>query len=571
MNRKNLTAAVLAGLAGTAGIASTVQAVNINPNGLGQVLIYPYYTTKEGNLTLLSVVNTSDNAKAVKVRFLESMNSIEVLDFNLYMSRHDVWTAAIVDGSDFDENCDIPSHDAGGNVINANQCGIPHLVTGDTSCTVPYLKASASTGPGRQTFLTGALTDNGPTGYGRTAAGHFEMIEMGTLVNEEMESAEAATHVSGSPENCQQLVDAWTQGPNGVLGDDDDGYWLNEDDYGALTDIEDPSGGLFGGAAIVNPDRGTMYSYNATALNGYSDRPFKGDQVLHSFPGKETPSLADGDRNDGRVFSGAGKERTATFSHTIDAVSYVFMHDSIMNEYSLETAFSAASEWVVTFPTKNFYVNGPAAPIAPFVSEWSDNFPVGALDGVYDGACEPVFLDTLWDREEAVAGDSGGPGDSCPPVVSPGEVTCGTPSVPFQICLEANILRFGEISEANPRPAVSEIFGEANFVNIDPVSNDSFDAGWARIDLYAYPDASAGVIFDTISFRDALGDDIGRWYDGSTQYGLPVAGFWAMEIENGYLTDPDTGGRVLATYGGLFNHRATYCFAGRDCREDIID
>jgi hypothetical protein len=41
MNRKNLTAAVLAGLAGAAGIAGTAQAVNLNPDGLGQVLNYP--------------------------------------------------------------------------------------------------------------------------------------------------------------------------------------------------------------------------------------------------------------------------------------------------------------------------------------------------------------------------------------------------------------------------------------------------------------------------------------------------------------------------------------------------
>jgi hypothetical protein len=41
MNRKNLTAAVLAGLAGAAGIASSAQAVNLNPEGWGQVLLYP--------------------------------------------------------------------------------------------------------------------------------------------------------------------------------------------------------------------------------------------------------------------------------------------------------------------------------------------------------------------------------------------------------------------------------------------------------------------------------------------------------------------------------------------------
>ena len=117
MNRKNLTAAVLAGLAGVAGIAGTAQAVNMNPDGLGQVLIYPYYTSNDGNQTLLSVVNTTAEAKAVKVRFLEGFNSREVLDFNLYMSREDVWVAAIAD----DE-------------------GTPTLYIPDTSCTVPYLR-----------------------------------------------------------------------------------------------------------------------------------------------------------------------------------------------------------------------------------------------------------------------------------------------------------------------------------------------------------------------------------------------------------------------------------------------
>ena len=53
MNRKNLTAAVLAGLAGAAGLAGTAQAVNLNPDGLGQLLIYPYYT-------LFSFINNNE-------------------------------------------------------------------------------------------------------------------------------------------------------------------------------------------------------------------------------------------------------------------------------------------------------------------------------------------------------------------------------------------------------------------------------------------------------------------------------------------------------------------------------
>ncbi len=68
MNRKNLTAAVLAGLAGVAGIVGSAQAVNINPDGLGQVLIYPYYTVNAGNQTVLSVINTTSDAKNGSLR-----------------------------------------------------------------------------------------------------------------------------------------------------------------------------------------------------------------------------------------------------------------------------------------------------------------------------------------------------------------------------------------------------------------------------------------------------------------------------------------------------------------------
>ncbi|MDX1554774.1 MAG: cell surface protein, partial [Xanthomonadales bacterium] len=126
MNRKNLTAAVLAGLAGAAGIAGTAQAVNINPDGLGQVLVYPYYTSRGGNQTLLSVVNTTEDAKAVKVRFLEGYNSREVLDFNMYMSAYDVWVAAVADDG----------------------AGTPTLYVPDSTCTAPYLFAQDSDGDG---------------------------------------------------------------------------------------------------------------------------------------------------------------------------------------------------------------------------------------------------------------------------------------------------------------------------------------------------------------------------------------------------------------------------------------
>ena len=68
--RKALSCAVLGGLGAIAGSA---HAVYQDPNGLGQALIYPYYTVQQsqGNPfnTYLSIVNTTTRGKALKVRF----------------------------------------------------------------------------------------------------------------------------------------------------------------------------------------------------------------------------------------------------------------------------------------------------------------------------------------------------------------------------------------------------------------------------------------------------------------------------------------------------------------------
>src|SRR5690625_3395371 len=182
MKRNSLTTAILAGLTGVAGMAGVANAVNVNPDGLGQVLLYPYYTAREGNDTLISVVNTTDTVKAVKVRFLEALNSQEVLDFNLYLSPYDVWTAAVTG-------------------LGAG----PGIRTSDTSCTVPYFITRTG---GEQAFLNYQYAgDGGPTGIERAASGYIELIEMGNVDDPDL--AAAATHDSGAF-SCAALEAAWT-------------------------------------------------------------------------------------------------------------------------------------------------------------------------------------------------------------------------------------------------------------------------------------------------------------------------------------------------------------------------
>jgi len=508
MNRKNLTAAVLAGLAGVAGIVGSAQAVNINPDGLGEVLIYPYYTTNGGNATVLSVVNTTDHAKAVKVRFKEGANSREVLDFNLYMSAWDVWTAAIVDNA-----------------------GTPSLIVNDNTCTVPYLYENDG---GMQEFLVYGMNDTATADtYGdiaRATEGYFEMIEMGTI-QAESDTEEFVTHVDGlmpligddEINGCHFLTEAWT------IEDDLkglQGYWWDD----AQEDLNRPSGGLFGGAAVINVANGTMYSYEAKALNGFTNESHFG---FHTYPGSVQPSLNDGDTRNGTVFGDEGELLvSADFDRSVDAVSFVFMHDTLMNEYTTEAAIGGATEWVLTFPTKSFYVysdeSGSDDALAPFTSTW---------DG--DEACEVVGLDTIWDRNEQTIITVDPTGNEIPPIVSPAPPVITDkpdPIVPFELCYEVSVIAFGAAGS-------SSILG-SNYVH--QIDNEAlgFEHGWARLELDDYT---------TDENEDGKGESNTRAELGGLE-GLPVTGFAVQSFTNGFLGE---GSNVMANYGSIFDHKAT--------------
>ena len=112
--RTTITIAIAAILGAT---LSPAEAVTLNPRGTGQVLIYPYYTVNAGFSTLLSVVNTTAQGKALKVHIREGYDGRDVLIFNLYLSPYDAWVAQIFD----------PGSGSGGAAIATN----------DNSCTVP--------------------------------------------------------------------------------------------------------------------------------------------------------------------------------------------------------------------------------------------------------------------------------------------------------------------------------------------------------------------------------------------------------------------------------------------------
>lgn len=541
MKRNTLTTAVLAGLTGVAGMAGVANAVNVNPDGLGQVLLFPYYSARGGNDTFIHLTNTSERGKAVKIRFIEALNSREVLDFNIYMSPFDVWTAAIT------------ATDAGG----------AKMITRDTTCTVPYIFGDFD---GEQAFLnfefTGARADGGPTGIERTASGYIEVIEMGTLLpvpaeapalSDESIVAWATKHVAGVPRNCGAHTLAWTdfQGEDSPLP----WSWLTNSEFGFDTDTG-ASGGLFGSASIINVAEGTMFSYDATAIDGF----FAQGDDDHVNPGDLQPDLTSATSAISNVFvNGDVVSHDWDAVGELQAVNAVLTQRQIFNEYITDPTIGARTEWVMTFPTKRFHTDRVANPtvgaIPPFTNTWTN-----PSEGV-SPACEAFAFTTptidaeyyatdgsrAFDREEGPGVTPDDPAEPIPPVVSPRPPADDeTPPPPdlFNLCREANVVRFSQTGE--DVPDVSEILKEPARANGLGFSNFAlpFDAGWVRFDL-----GLIGVTGNVRTTLAGINTDTGA---SEALEGLPVIGFAVTTYTNGQLASG-----ALANYGGTFSHRGS--------------
>ena len=493
MKKNSLTTAVVAGIAGVAGFAGLANAVHLNPDGIGQVLLYPYYTVNNSQQTLLSVVNTTSVAKAVKVRFLEGYNSREVLDFNLFLSRYDVWTATVFALSDDGQ--------AGNGAA---------ILTRDKSCTAPaFSEENTNTSGGTpyvafRDFAYLAPDDGGPSTIDRTREGHFEIISMADLSGA---LATAVTHsgASQTPPGCTAVRNL----------------------QGGETGIDTPTSGLFGGAGVINGGAGTYFAYNADALDRFTFRS------IFTPTGSIFPNLAF--VNDGtgglafqataNVFTGTGVT-TSTYpgaspdSDPVDAVTAIFAANNIYNEYQTSTALAAGSDWVVTFPTKAFYVDelyiGAGNPaVKPFTRVYD-----GTPGAVPQFSCVAVGL-SIYDQEEKTT--SGVlPGFSPPPPGAP----------PSSLCKETNVISFLNVNSA---PTQSGVLGSRLVTNVKPAVGA---AGWLRLDL----DPAA----EPHSLLAATNGNVFR--------GLPVTGFWATNVVNGNATVIN-GVSTLGNYSGVFNHR----------------
>jgi hypothetical protein len=386
-SKKSLHVALAA--LGAWGLSGTASAVMVNPNGLGQVLVYPYYTVRSIAAgpynTVLSVVNTTGSTKAVKVRFREGAASKEVLDFNVFLSPHDVWTAAVT-----------PS--------GANGATIS---TDDHSCTIPTLRGNPQE---FRTFDSDADVI-GTSRAGRVTEGYFEIFEMATYAPDDPVAINS-THSgpNGFPADCSAVTDA----------------------AAAVNPLE-PTGGLSGEAAVINVNAGDLFGEDATALTQFWTTGT--GTGSYSTTGDDTPNFTNSTTVASAV-DNAGRIVTGAFSTGELAATAALQRTSVINEFNLSNSTLSGTDWVITMPTKHHLVTETAVQL-PFQSTLGKN-----------GSCDDITT-TLYDREEFATTPSGSDFSPSPPAGKGSQLCWEANVVSFKRPSDSTVLGANVFNSAN--------------------------------------------------------------------------------------------------------------------------
>jgi hypothetical protein len=497
-------------------------AVQLSPDGTGQVLLYPYYIANARYSTTLSVTNSKAVGKAIKLRFQEANNGRDVAMLNIYLPPFATWTAGVFARND-------PIADI--SIVRAN------LLTFDGICTVPRLQSN----PGLPTF-TGARNvlpfstrnytqdrnDSESNLVERTLEGSFQIIEMGEV------APNSGTAKAMQVKDCQGIESAWT---GNVLTDETGDYAVANLSI-SNSDITAPTGGLYGAAALVNVAEGTYFNYSAEALDAFRSAP------MHTIPNSPSPNLSHADSVS--VVDIGGKLIRSTWSATlgagvphtgagIDAVSSVLMAESISNEYITATAEGARSEWVSTFPTRAFYVDefrsGQRTSIAPFTVSGNAYSLFGELLESPRRQCEMADL-IIRNREAAR-------------LLREFSFVPNEPNVfhvAARVCAQTTVLAFNQSSLANQ----SYLLNARSFLGVSSQQlrlplNDNGSALHDFRHLVA-GDASTQP---TRMLRPSI-DTTPRNF-----VGLPVIGLWLVNLEN-----RNARPNVQGFYGGSYRHRS---------------
>ncbi len=444
---------------------TAINAFTVNPDGIGHHLIIPVYNAQDDNATVISLSNVDTlNAKAVKVRFRNATNADSVFNLTVFLAPGDVWNGVVTRNS---------------------STGLAQFSTGDASCTLPILVKDVS-----QPFSTSRLDPalSALEKANRTREGYVEVLTMADIPP----SSDAASLFqsialqSGTPKNCASsavmatLKDAVTEADAAALG------------------FASPNGSLSATWTVINVPKTLTFSGSAVALmgvNAVTNLPGRGNYAF--FPQSDVlTGNADGWTSDpllrrapfaSKTFDG----KTTTYAsaslplvkpafHDFPDLSTPFVSGVttpsaqaamiskllavkfVRNNYATDTGVAAATDWLMTMPTKRYSV----------AMDYVQSKPVHSLMTGYDGV-EYFSSDNTSIKDGKVCSDSSFVFYDREEASKVTEGTTSSASYAVKVCGHAGSLLFGS--------APQSVLGST--VAVESTGNRAFVNGWGRIDV----------------------------------------------------------------------------------------
>ena len=511
--KKSIVALSAALVAGGLGFAGAAHAIVVNPvandavatavapveqGGIGHILFTPYFSTANGNTTLLSVVNTdSVNGKAVKVRFRGAANSDDILDFTVLLSPSDVWTASVERGAD----------------------GISRLVANDTTCVLPWQLTNENDNSFRTGRLDQSLSDAALAMH--TQEGYVEYLNMADILPGTPVFA-ATKHVKNVAPCTQAVMDTLmntteiTKAQANALG------------------LGNPTGGLFGNWSIFNNNNITSYGggHASVAATGGAARFFFAPQ---------TPAVIDTATT---VFNTADPLLNVPVGATVPAVSpqWLDLPDLSTPYVTADTnpavRADGLSAALAATTVMNEFVATAAGASVPFSTDWVFSQPTRryAVAVNYNGGTA-LFRDTPTNNTAATAHYN------VNNIITSRNNMVGTTNVGTTLCVPGVLAGFNR-EEANaggdlsPSPSF-RICGEVSTLTFNDsqsrVLNAQLTNSQVQI-MQSNPRVRVQAGWASIAVRDAQ----------TAPVGVPVLGFAATSFANG-----QSGGN----FGDAISHR----------------
>ena len=495
--RKNILSLSIAAMVGGLGLAGAASAgviaptsgqataLRLAPEGIGHILMVPYYTAQGGNATFLNIVNTDEtNGKVAKVRFRGASNSDDVFDFLLFLSPGDVWT---------------------GMVTKNATTGMAHMSSPDNSCVLPKEARSND-------FIPTRLDKRSFNGVAaETREGYVEILNTADLVDGSSMFNTTKHDANGNVACAEAQLDIYFDQIKSPLV----GKEFTTVQQAASVGLSFPTGGLFANWTILNLNDAAAWGGAAAAVAAESSVGVagKGNMVLFNQSVGDVTGAAN--IATGGVGRGAGvaeltadplmKATAATATGGLVKLQHYDLPDLstpylaattsaaaqainltnqlaktfIKNEYIVSDAVSASTDWVFSMPTRRYAAavnygvgnNGATASVVfnslntAYFNPANTALPTQPAKFVRVACVNVGSTFTYYDRSEQKPDVEGGL------VISPGNP--GEPT-PLDFCGEAGVWSIGAGGDVTG----SSLYGSITRKDIDV---GVFQDGWGGI------------------------------------------------------------------------------------------